>query len=203
MTPTAKGRQTKEKLLEAAQQEFSEFGLAGARVDRVAERSGVNKQRIYAYFGNKEQLFSAVMARVYEHMGASVPIPTNEKGLRSYVGQVFDYHRTHGDLVVLLAWEGLHYRDQAIPDEKEREAYYVRKTVALSLALGIDDPTVAARIMLELVGLASWPFIVPQQRRLMLGPGYNSEAGWTLLRASIVRHGEAIIEAALSEKENV
>ncbi|MYT74257.1 MULTISPECIES: TetR/AcrR family transcriptional regulator [unclassified Streptomyces] len=203
MTPTAKSQQTREKLLEAAQAEFSEFGLAGARVDRIAERSGVNKQRIYAYFGNKEMLFSAVMAKVYQHMGSLVPIPTTEEGLRSYVGDVFDYHRTHGDLVSLLAWEGLHYRDQPIPDEKERETYYVRKTVALSMALGIDDPTEAARILLELVGLSSWPFIVPQQRRLMLGPGHDSEASWSLLRASIIRHGEAIIDSVIGERSGV
>src|SRR5262245_60153460 len=133
MAETPKGQQTRAKLLEAAEAEFSEHGLAGARVDRIAERSGVNKQRIYAYFGNKEALFAAVMAKVYAHMSEAVPIPTSEEGLRSYVGEVFDYHR-RSDLVRLLAWEGLHYRDKPIPDEKEREAYYVHKTAALSLA---------------------------------------------------------------------
>ncbi|WP_405881671.1 TetR/AcrR family transcriptional regulator [Streptomyces sp. NBC_01136] len=196
MAETPKGQQTREKLLEAAQAEFSEHGLAGARVDRIAERSGVNKQRIYAYFGNKEALFAAVMTRVYAHMSAVVPIPTTEEGLRAYVGEVFDYHRK-SDLVRLLAWEGLHYRDRPIPDEKEREAYYVHKTVALSVALDIDDPTAAARVLIALVGIASWPFIVPQQRRLMLGPDGDTESGWALLRASIVAHGHSIIDNVL------
>jgi AcrR family transcriptional regulator len=196
MAETPKGQQTREKLLEAAEAEFSEHGLAGARVDRIAERSGVNKQRIYAYFGNKEALFAAVMTRVYAHMSEVVPIPTTEDGLRAYVGEVFDYHR-ESDLVRLLAWEGLHYRDRPIPDEKEREAYYVHKTVALSIALGIDDPTAAARVLIALVGLASWAFIVPQQRRLMLGPDGDTESGWALLRASIVAHGHSIIDNVL------
>jgi AcrR family transcriptional regulator len=196
MAETPKGQQTRAKLLEAAEAEFSEHGLAGARVDRIAERSGVNKQRIYAYFGNKEALFAAVMTKVYAHMSAAVPIPTTEEGLRSYVGEVFDYHR-RSDLVRLLAWEGLHYRDKPIPDEKEREAYYVHKTAALSLALGIDDPTAAARALIALIGVASWPFIVPQQRRLMLGPGGDTESGWALLRASVVAHGHSIIDNVL------
>ena len=165
-------------------------------MDRIAERSGVNKQRIYAYFGNKEALFAAVMAKVYAHMSEAVPIPTTEEGLRSYVGEVFDYHR-QSDLVRLLAWEGLHYRDRPIPDEKEREAYYVHKTAALSLALGIDDPTSAARALIALIGVASWPFIVPQQRRLMLGPDGDTESGWALLRASVVAHGHSIIDNVL------
>ncbi|EPD56895.1 MULTISPECIES: TetR/AcrR family transcriptional regulator [Streptomyces] len=196
MAETPKGQQTRAKLLEAAEAEFSEHGLAGARVDRIAERSGVNKQRIYAYFGNKEALFAAVMAKVYAHMSEAVPIPTTEEGLRSYVGEVFDYHR-QSDLVRLLAWEGLHYRDRPIPDEKEREAYYVHKTAALSLALGIDDPTSAARALIALIGVASWPFIVPQQRRLMLGPDGDTESGWALLRASVVAHGHSIIDNVL------
>ncbi len=197
MAETPKGQQTRIKLLEAAQVEFSEHGLAGARVDRIAERSGVNKQRIYAYFGNKEALFSAVLAGVYEHMSATVPVPTTEDGLRAYVGQVFDYHRASTDLVRLLAWEGLHYRDQPIPDEKQRETYYVHKSAALSIALGVDDPAAAARVLIALVGLASWPFIVPQQRRLMLGPDHDTEASWALLRASIVTHGHSIIDDVL------
>ncbi|MHB9864493.1 TetR/AcrR family transcriptional regulator [Streptomyces sp. YIM S03343] len=193
MVETPKGQQTRAKLLEAAQAEFSEYGLAGARVDRIAERSGVNKQRIYAYFGNKEDLFAAVMTKVYAHMSEVVPIPTTEEGLRAYVGEVFDYHRK-SDLVRLLAWEGLHYRDKSIPDEKEREAYYVHKTAALSLALGVDDPAASARVLLALIGIASWPFIVPQQRRLMLGPDGDTESGWALLRAGIVAQGNSIID---------
>jgi AcrR family transcriptional regulator len=197
MTVTTKAQETRAKLLEAAHEEFSENGLAGGRVDRIAERSGVNKQRIYAYFGNKEALFAAVLSRVYEHMGERVPIPSDEAGLRDYIGQVFDYHRSSGDLVRLLAWEGLHYRDRPIPNEKEREAYYTHKTAALSLALGIDDPTASARVLIALIGLASWAFIVPQQRRLMLGPDHDSEASWVLLRASVVAGGHAIIDNAL------
>ncbi|PWI16843.1 TetR/AcrR family transcriptional regulator [Streptomyces sp. Act143] len=196
MAETPKAQATRAKLLEAAEAEFSEHGLAGARVDRIAERSGVNKQRIYAYFGNKEALFSAVMAKVYAHMSDAVPIPVTEEGLRSYVGEVFDYHR-RSDLVRLLAWEGLHYRDKPIPDEKEREAYYVHKTAALSLALGVDDPATAARVLIALIGIASWPFIVPQQRRLMLGPDGDTESGWALLRASVVAHGHSIIDNVL------
>jgi AcrR family transcriptional regulator len=197
MTVTAKAQETRAKLLQAAQEEFSEHGLAGARVDRIAERSGVNKQRIYAYFGNKEALFSAVLQQVYQDMSEEVPIPSTEAGLRVYVGEVFDYHRRTGDLVRLLAWEGLHYRDRSIPNEMEREAYYTHKTAALSVALGVDDPTAAARVLIALIGLASWPFIVPQQRRLMLGPDHDSEASWTLLRASVLAGGHAIIDNAL------
>ena len=53
---------TKRLLLDAATTEFSEHGLAGARVDRIAAAAGVNKERIYQYFGKKDDLFAAVLA---------------------------------------------------------------------------------------------------------------------------------------------
>ena len=40
-------------ILAAALQEFAEFGLGGARIDRIAERAGVNKRMIYYYFGTR------------------------------------------------------------------------------------------------------------------------------------------------------
>lgn len=54
-----------ERILEAARQEFSDRGLEGARVDRIAELSGGNKRLLYHYFGNKEALYLEVLARAY------------------------------------------------------------------------------------------------------------------------------------------
>jgi AcrR family transcriptional regulator len=54
-------RRTKLKLLNAATKEFANKGLNGARVDSIASRAGVNKQLLYYYFGNKENLFVAVL----------------------------------------------------------------------------------------------------------------------------------------------
>jgi len=53
-------------ILDAALAEFAEFGLGGARMDRIAERAGVNKRLIYYYFASKESLFLAVLERAYE-----------------------------------------------------------------------------------------------------------------------------------------
>jgi hypothetical protein len=41
-------------ILDAALVEFTEQGLGGARMDRIAERAGVNKRLIYYYFESKE-----------------------------------------------------------------------------------------------------------------------------------------------------
>ncbi len=54
-------RDTIGKILDAACEEFAEYGLAGARVDRLAHRAGVNKAMIYYHFGSKEKLYQAVI----------------------------------------------------------------------------------------------------------------------------------------------
>jgi len=57
---------TRQRVLEAATEEFAEKGLSGARVDEIARRSGANKRMLYHYFGNKEGLYLAVMETAYK-----------------------------------------------------------------------------------------------------------------------------------------
>lgn len=54
-------RVTEERILKAALEEFGESGLSGARVDRIAERAGVNKAMIYYHFSSKEVLYERVI----------------------------------------------------------------------------------------------------------------------------------------------
>ena len=48
-----------DRILDAATAEFSARGIAGARVDRIADAAACNKALLYSYFGNKDQLFDA------------------------------------------------------------------------------------------------------------------------------------------------
>jgi AcrR family transcriptional regulator len=57
---------TKAKILETAIKMFSDMGYYGTRVDAVADVAGVNKQRIYAYYGSKSALFDAALAHVFQ-----------------------------------------------------------------------------------------------------------------------------------------
>ena len=48
-------------ILQAARTEFASSGLGGARVDQIAKMAGINKRMLYHYFGNKDDLFCAVL----------------------------------------------------------------------------------------------------------------------------------------------
>lgn len=80
---------TKARLLDAAFSEFAAYGIAGARVDRIAEAAQANKRLIYVYYGNKEQLFDAVLERALATGSESVPFDAED--LPAYAGAVFDH----------------------------------------------------------------------------------------------------------------
>ena len=56
-----RAQNTRKKILAAAEWEFSEKGLYGARVDDIARAAGVNKSMLYAYFGSKESLYKTCL----------------------------------------------------------------------------------------------------------------------------------------------
>ncbi|MGA0566630.1 MazG nucleotide pyrophosphohydrolase domain-containing protein [Rathayibacter sp. KR2-224] len=125
---------TRRLLIEAAAVEFSEHGLAGARVDTIATRAGVNKERIYQYFGSKQKLFGAVLeTELLTAMDAVVMEGRGVEAVSSYAARLFDYQCGRPHLARLLFWEGLELKAPAAG--QERGARYDTKLAALSEAL--------------------------------------------------------------------
>src|SRR5258706_11344324 len=83
---------TKRRILAAATEEFTAHGIAGARVDRIAAAANSNKAMLYAYFGNKEQLFEAVFALMVT--AATDAVPFDAADLPAYAVAMFDRYRT-------------------------------------------------------------------------------------------------------------
>jgi AcrR family transcriptional regulator len=96
---------TRQRLLQAAVVEFAQFGLAGGRVDRIAEAAASNKQLIYQYFRSKEGLFRAVVAQELARATDGVDFP--EDDLERYAGAYFDFAMANPRLMRLVAWCGL------------------------------------------------------------------------------------------------
>ncbi|MDR8408240.1 TetR family transcriptional regulator [Nonomuraea sp. 3-1Str] len=176
---------TRQLLLDAAVQEFAEHGPAGARLDRVASTAGVNKERIYQYFGNKEQLFAAVLTSALERLAEAVPMDDRlAADLPEYAGRVYDYHREHPQLIRLLHWEGLHCGDGPVAAGEQRGAHYAAKLAALAAAQkrGALSAEFAPRELLyAVIALAGWWYATPQLARLIMAESPGS-ARETLVR---------------------
>src|ERR1700755_777098 len=103
----ANGKTPQRRKLAAARREFAASGLAGARVDEIAARAGVNKQLVYHYFGDKDALYLAVLEWVYEEIREQERklnlegLPP-EQAIRKLVASSFDHLAAHPDFIVLL-----------------------------------------------------------------------------------------------------
>ena len=98
---------TRKKLLTAARLEFAKHGFAGARVDEIAERAGLNKQLLYHYFGDKDALYLAVLEWVYadireQERQLNLEGLPPERAIRKLIEASFDYLATNPDFIVLL-----------------------------------------------------------------------------------------------------
>jgi AcrR family transcriptional regulator len=61
-----------QEILEVAEREFAERGFTGASMDAIAAGAGISKPLVYAYFGSKEGLYSAIVRRAGDKFRANV-----------------------------------------------------------------------------------------------------------------------------------
>jgi len=100
---------TKKRILDAATTEFSKFGIAGARVDRIAAVAQANKSLIYAYYGNKDGLFDSVFSSQVVAFTDSVQFDATD--LAGYVGRAFDLYEDNPSTLRLATWYQLERPD--------------------------------------------------------------------------------------------
>ncbi|MDR3396349.1 MAG: TetR/AcrR family transcriptional regulator [Pandoraea sp.] len=104
---------TRQRILAAAIEEFAERGSSGARVDSIARRADINERMLYYYFGNKDQLYLAVLEEVYgefnraEH-GLRLDVLAPLDAVAELAHFVWDYYAEHPELIQLINNENLH-----------------------------------------------------------------------------------------------
>lgn len=176
---------TKARLLDAAFSEFAAYGIAGARVDRIAEAAQANKRLIYVYYGNKEQLFDAVLQRALETGSESVPFDADD--LPGYAGAVFDHLVERPSLMRLVLWKQLER-----PGVTDTEAAsYLGKIAAVRQAQEaglIDAATDAADVLTLVIALSQAWFGAVRVPA-------DSAAGTDWAPERLARHRSAVVEA--------
>jgi len=103
---------SKKKILESAEMVFSQKGLHGARIDEIAKLASINKQRIYAYFGSKKQLYRHVLLKIYSQAAENHKILELSEDdapvlTRKILEAFFDFHENYPLFWRLLTWENL------------------------------------------------------------------------------------------------
>jgi AcrR family transcriptional regulator len=130
-TPAPEERQrdadrSQNTILAAARDEFAEFGLGGARMDRIAERAALNKRLIYYYFEDKETLFQAVLEQSYRDIRTAeqqlnLLEVSPPDALRRLVEFTWNYYLEHPEFLTLLNSANLHKARHLQESRKARD----------------------------------------------------------------------------------
>jgi len=103
---------TKANILKAAEEEFSEKGIYGARVEEIAKKSGSNKRMIYEYYGNKEGLYMTVLKNAYNRLSEKEEfilhnVDDCEKAVENIIRMYYDFLANDEKFVNMIMWENL------------------------------------------------------------------------------------------------
>jgi len=107
--------EAKEKILNAAEKEFSVKGFDGARVDKIAKAAGVNKALIYYYFKSKKELLKALYERLVHSGFSSFDLTAladnlsgqeNEKEHEA-LHKIISFLDSHRDIIRIILMESL------------------------------------------------------------------------------------------------
>lgn len=164
---------TQRRLLDAALSEFAARGLDGTTVAAIAERAGVNKERLYSYFGDKKALWQLVLSQQLERLASEVALTgAGLDDIGEFAGATFDYHAANPELSRLLQWEGL--QGGAPADEAGRTAHYREKVERFASAQreGVLDGSLDPdHLVFAIIALAAWWQTVPQLAGMITGAG--------------------------------
>ena len=149
------GEASRRRLLEAATAEFAAFGIAGARVDRIAAAASVNKAQMYGWFGSKDGLFDAVFAHHLDRIVEAAPFTPHD--LPGYAVALYDSYLSDPELVRLASWNRLErvpigellVSHPGLADEKHRA---VARAQAEGLIVGGIRPDEVYAMVIALAG---------------------------------------------------
>jgi AcrR family transcriptional regulator len=179
---------TKARIFDAATAEFAAYGIAGARVDRIARNANANKQLIYAYFGDKRQLFQQVLEKVMLDVADAVPVDMDD--VDAWVDAHLDYHRAHPEFLRLQMWEALEMGPEEIVAGAARARRYQDKVGAMNDAQHrgvVRDDIPAAYLLALMTSMINYKEAMSQYGRFMLGDDADPEVWRTWLKSAVHR----------------
>jgi TetR/AcrR family transcriptional regulator len=129
------------RILAAATEVFATIGFAGARVDDIAERAGINKAMLYYHVGDKERLYVTVLTDTIDQgfsalRAATEKAETPEDKLACVLDTLAEFGRSNPYFVPIMLRE-IASGGATLPDEMLVRMAGVFRVVADVLALGM------------------------------------------------------------------
>jgi AcrR family transcriptional regulator len=148
----------RETILGAARSEFAQYGLAGARIDRIARAADASKERLYAHFRDKEALFRSVVAADAAEFFAAVTLRAD--AIPEFVGDIYDLACRRPEHLRMMTWANLEGFNLDPPPDGDPESVLARdiRTIEAAQAAGhVDSCWQPIDLLVLLFGVAlSW-----------------------------------------------
>jgi len=177
-------------ILLAAVDEYAAHGRDGVRIERVAERAGVNKSLVYRHFKDRDALFEAALHHVFQQRTALLKDrPEDPETLMRLWNQRFARDPLFVRMLLREALES----NGPVPHVKERSAYYARQiadVLRMQRQGKLPDSDDPAMLFLALSAWVAFPYVLPQIAKLATGSSPGSPAfqrRWTRQVLSLLR----------------
>ena len=172
---------TRAAILDAAEEEFAKSGLAGARTDAIAARTGVTKAMIYYYFSGKEELYQAVLDRAFGSRIEDIKnivdtVDEPEEALKQVLGYFLSRAQHNPNFSGIMFHEamqnkGKFYKETGLPTLYQKVAEVLQR----GIESGVFRPLDAMHTAVNIVGLSAFYFCAHENLKhlwpgqLMLG----------------------------------
>ncbi len=160
---------TRQRILEAAKEEFASVGLAGARVAEIARRAECNKQLIYHYFGDKSGLYAAAITDV---LGTRPPLEVGSRAdFEELLLRGFEAGPARRRFLRMLMWEALAEEEELVGEQHRREiSEKIVAHVSRLQGARLVDPGLPPRfVLMAIFALITLPWLLPQFAKLVTG----------------------------------
>ena len=181
---------TRRKLLDAGSRQFAQHGFAGTRMEAIGRDAGVNKERVYQYFGDKRGFYAAVLADRLDTLFDDADIEgVGVEAIGRYTGVLFDGYLADPELPRLLAWESLELQDPV--SAAHRTEICRSRSAAISVALPGTSLETSEQLLLSIVTLVTGWWTLASLVGVML-----SEPEHLIRREQLVRDAITLASAA-------
>lgn len=158
---------TEGKIIQAALEVFLEKGKAGARMQEIADRAGINKALLHYYFRSKELLFKAVFKEI---VGKVIPKLTAilksedslQQKIRLIVSTYIDVLSSNPTFPLFMLNELRRAPDQLFQNIglfQKSDFQILQNQIKTEVELGTIRPISTAEFMLNLMSLTIFPFV--------------------------------------------
>jgi len=169
---------TEQKILDAAASVFHAKGYDGARMQKIADKAGINKGLLHYYFKTKDSLFekvySSAFRKILEQMATALSkaVPLDEK-IEAMVDGYFDMLLTNPALPRFVMNELSKDPGQFVLKNMSRQmeaAFTVfESAVQKEISAGRIRPTDPRQLCMSIVALSVFPFMGKPVLQYVLG----------------------------------